>query len=348
LFFIISITYFIFSNTAQCLTSLSEALQDDRSGGPREDSLKLLEEALELFQRCLTLQEYNFSESQAESQSAPEDDAEDMLDTEDSGVSMTDSQPPQDDRWASIVEPVTNDTLLDTVLAQLETLTTLCGLVTGNEGRGLVWIEEYSTDLINQKMPAYVQGTDREDEAALTRANFIAALADSNFRSQRIAGPTYELALSDAYAPLDIAQDPEGLCDKAEALLAYNSSLRLSYVDAERQKAHNISRWKALTAALESLTSATKIPSADNLPKIHMTRGDVEILRYQLGQAPSLYEPAAKNGATLLKNAVTFYKGAASLAQASGLQKEAQEGAIKIALGTSLAGQGEELKDLVK
>lgn len=342
------------SNTAQCLTSLSEALQDDRSEGPREDSLKLLEESLELFQRCLTLQEYNYAESQAGSHSAPEDD---MSDTEEGGASISDSQPPpQDDRWATILEPITNDTLLDTVLAQLETLTTLSALITGEEGgRGLAWIEEYSTNLMNSKLPAYVLNTDREEEAALTRANFIAALADANFRTQRIDSPTYERALSDAYSPLDISLDPEGLCDKAEALLAYNSSLRLftpAIIDASSpaQKAQTSSRWKALTAALEVLTSASKIPTADNLPKIHLTRGDVELLRCQLGQAPTLYEPASKNTATLLKNAGTFYKGAMALAAAAGPmgEKEVKEATVKMALVASLGGMGEELKRLVK
>ena len=51
-------------NTAQILTSLVEALTDDRTN--IHDPLPFLEEALELFQRCLTLQEFNFTESLAQ------------------------------------------------------------------------------------------------------------------------------------------------------------------------------------------------------------------------------------------------------------------------------------------
>jgi hypothetical protein len=96
---------------------------------------------------------------------------------EDGGVSITSSEAPQDDRWATILEPVTNDTLLDTLLAQLETLTTLCGVIT-DAGKGLAFIEEYASGLLNTKLPAYLFGTDRESEAGLAKSNFMAAAAE--------------------------------------------------------------------------------------------------------------------------------------------------------------------------
>src|SRR5271156_5358027 len=61
----------ILSNTAQVLTSLVEAITEDRSGSAsNEDGLRLLEEAIELFQRCLTLQEFDYAESQAQEEEA--------------------------------------------------------------------------------------------------------------------------------------------------------------------------------------------------------------------------------------------------------------------------------------
>jgi hypothetical protein len=112
-----------------------------------------LEEALGLFQRCLALQEYLYTESQAQVAAMPDDasmgDA-DVPDTEDGGASLTPNEP-QDDRWATIVEPITNNTLLDTVLAQVETLTLLCNLIpASSEPTLLTFITEYSANLLSQ------------------------------------------------------------------------------------------------------------------------------------------------------------------------------------------------------
>jgi tetratricopeptide (TPR) repeat protein len=355
----------ILSNTAQVLTSLVEALtEEDRSNtsSQQDDGLRLLEEAIELFQRCLTLQEFQYAEAQAreeETLAEPEPMDREIPDSDsaqpsssaklsgeipDSEADSSSIQAEQEERWATIVEPVTNDTLLDTVLAQLETLTTLCGLVTADEGRGLAWIEEYSAGLMNDKMPAYVKGTDRKEEAALTKANFIAALADATFRSQRMDVPTYERALEEAYQSLNLANDPEGLCDYAEALVAFSHALRIGV----GLKTIGASRWKALTAALESLTTASKLPTAENLPNIHLMRGDIELLRFQLGQSPTFYDTATKNAATLLKNANTYYRGAESHGVARNAQKEAEEAIIKGAIASCLGGNEEKLKELMK
>lgn len=335
------------SNTAQVLTSIAEVTSETRNVG-NDNNLALLEEAIELFQRCLALQEYQYTESQTQAGFVPTSD--DDPDMEEGGVSLSDSnsQPPQDDRWASIVEPVTLETLLDTVVAQLQTLAILCGLVNVDAGRGLAWIEEYSTTLIGQKLQAYLEGTvDRQQEAGLARSNFIAALADANFRFQRIDVGTYERTLNDAYASLSLDDHPEGLCDKAEAFISYNSSLRLNHETAQSPEA-SASRWKVLTAALDNLTKASKLPSAENLPKIHILRGDVDLLRFQLGQPPSNYEVSFKNGAVLTKNAEKFYRGAGNFAKVEGLRKELEEAEVKEALAMSLYGEQDKLLRRVK
>ncbi|TGO34105.1 hypothetical protein BHYA_0212g00090 [Botrytis hyacinthi] len=337
----------ILFNTAQVLTSIAEVTSETRNMG-NDNNLALLEEAIELFQRCLALQEYQYTESQTQAGSVPTSD--DDPDMEEGGVSLSDlnSQPPQDDRWASIVEPVTLETLLDTVVAQLQTLAILCGLVNVDAGRGLAWIEEYSTTLIGQKLQAYLEGTvDRQQEAGLARSNFIAALADANFRFQRIDVGTYERTLNDAYASLSLDDHPEGLCDKAEAFISYNSSLRLNHEAAQSPEA-SASRWKVLTAALDNLTRASKLPSAENLPKIHILRGDVDLLRFQLGQPPSNYEVSFKNGAVLTKNAEKFYRGAGNFAKVEGLRKELEEAEVKEALALSLYGEQDKLLRCVK
>jgi tetratricopeptide (TPR) repeat protein len=372
----------ILSNTAQVLTSLVEALSEDRSGSAlREDGLGLLEEAIELFQRCLTLQEFHYAEAQAqeeESASQPQPLDSEIPDSEvsstpttsgsvftpatsqsEAGGSSTSQHAEEEERWATIIEPVTNDTLLDTVLAQLETLTLLSEIIPASSSRGLSWIEEYSTSLLNTKLPAYVPGTDRDEEAALTRANFIAALANANFRSQRLDALTYQRAVDDAFGVLDLAHDPEGLCNKAEALIAYSSAL-----GAAHDTSHNTpdtasqARWTALTSALEALTAASKLPPTaatgqNNLAAIHLLRGDVELLRYQLGQVPVAAVPAAvKSAPTLLKNAATYYRGAEKEAEAAKTRHEEdieewREAIVKSALVEAMGGSGDRLKALV-
>ncbi|KAF5873492.1 uncharacterized protein Bfra_004953 [Botrytis fragariae] len=337
----------ILFNTAQVLTSIAEVTSETRNVG-NDNNLALLEEAIELFQRCLALQEYQYTESQTQAESVPTSD--DDPDMEEGGVSLSDSnsQPPQDDRWASIVEPVTLETLLDTVVAQLQTLAILCGLVNVDAGRGLAWIEEYSMTLLGQKLQTYLEGTvDRQQEAGLAKSNFIAALADANFRFQRIDIGTYERTLNDAYASLSLDDHPEGLCDKAEAFISYNSSLRLNHEAAQSPEV-SASRWKVLTAALDNLTKASKLPSAENLPKIHILRGDVDLLRFQLGQPPSNYEVSFKNGAVLTKNAEKFYRGAGNFAKVEGLRKELEEAEVKEALAMSLYGEQDKLLRCVK
>ena len=62
-------------------------------------------------------------------------------DTDGGGVSLVGNSPSpvEEEQWAAILEPVTYDTLLDTLLAQLQCLTTFSSLLPSDPGRGLVW-----------------------------------------------------------------------------------------------------------------------------------------------------------------------------------------------------------------
>jgi hypothetical protein len=351
----------ILSNTAQVLTSLVDALT---SASTRDTSniepLPLLEESLELFQRCLALQEFHYSESQAQAEEAmdtadPSQDSMEIPDSEDGGVSLSsgppssaqDAEAQQDERWATIIEPVTNETLLDTLLAQLETLTTLCNLLVNDSGRGLSFIEEYSNPLLTLKLPTYLNGAtpDRTIEAGVTRANFICALADANFRSQRTDIATYYRAVESAWQGIDLSSHAEGLVNAAESLVTYNTSLRSNLPSSETAVAE--SRWKALTAAQETLTSASKLPAVENIAKIYLVRGDVELLRWQLGQGKYSLAIAEKSGSVLLSNAGKYYRGGGAYARTTGEKKELFESQVKNALAKGLAGDAQALKDLV-
>jgi hypothetical protein len=152
----------ILSNTAQVLTSLAQTLEQ---GG---DAQLLLQEAVELLQRCLTLEEFYYTEYLARDETKetslgvsgditiPDSNASDI--NEDSSDITEDAIPSRsevEERWATVVEPVTKHTLLDTIVAQLETLTFLAADIPADAIKGLVWLEEYYTKQLKPKIQEY-------------------------------------------------------------------------------------------------------------------------------------------------------------------------------------------------
>lgn len=344
-------------NTAQVLTSLAEVVTDIKRPSDQQlmQAVQCLQEALELFQRCFVLQELRFTEMQEQIRQVEAGDmqlSEDVQQTQpgsnNNAAADEDGQPEQ---WAAVVEPVTKDTLVDTAVAQLDTLTTLCSLLSFNPGDGLPWVEEYSSDLVRNKLSAYVEESTRQYEASIARARFLSALAEVLYRSGRIDVETYHQEISRAFGPdLDLSADPEGLCSKADAFMSFNTAvadLPPSY-DIEALKKSLVLRWQSLSTALDGLTAASRIPGADNLPKIHLARGDVEMNRWRLGREPWEYAMAQKNAPLLLRNAQTYYRGAAALARRDGATEETRDGTCKEALAAALEGSRGKLEQLKK
>lgn len=341
-------------NTAQVLTSLAESITEGKHPSEQRshEATKHLQEALELFQRCLTLQELRFTESQ-EQIKAMESGA---LEQE-----ATPDQPPGPEieadptaapveQWVSVMEPVTRNTLVDTAVAQLETLATFCGLLTSDPGSSLAWVEEYSADLL-QRIAAYAENTDRQGEVKLARAKFIASLAEVSYRSGRIDLDTYKNELSSVFGEedLNISGNPEGLCSKAEALVGFNSAVAECHVANDQASLNSWLgvRWQSLSTALDCLTAASKLENADNLAKIHIARGDVEVYRWRLGRPPWDYTLANENASLLLSNAQTYYRGGAAIAKRDGLSEEEREGTTKDALAKGFSGDLSHVQQLL-
>lgn len=345
-------------NTAQVLTSLAEAATDTKHPSDEQlsGSIKLLQEAIELFQRCLMLQELRYTEMQeqlkqmesemeSEYMGPPEEGTKQVQEAMDIGES--DRSEPQE-QWAAVIEPVTKNTLVDTAVAELDTLTTLSNLLTFNPGAGLAWVEEFSSDLL-QKIPVYLEGSERQYEANLARAKFKCASSELVYRSGRIEVETYHREIMRAFGPdLDISADPDGLCSQADALTSFNTALTdlPPSHDAEAFAKSLDLRWQSLSTALDALTKASKLPDANNLPKIHLARGDVEMQRWRLGLAPWEYVVAQQNASTLLRNAETYYRGAAALARRDGAMEETRDGTCKEAIAAALGGQKDKLEQL--
>ena len=258
----------------------------------------------------------------------------------------------QEEVWVSIEEPVTNDSLIDTVLAQFGTLTTACTLVVAHGYESMGWIEEYYRETLRDRLDLLSNGSQRSEEITLVKAKFVVAYADACFRAGVIDLLTYERELNTAY-PEDLILDnnEQGLCDRAEARMTFHTSITaFAQANANIPKGDNSQlnsiRWTQVTKALEDLTAATKLPHPDNLPRTHLRRGDCELMRYSLSKGKLPYEPAAKSAPTLVKNAEIYYRGAAKLAKNSGAVEEEHEALVKEAVVTKLLGNPEKLKSL--
>lgn len=351
-------------NTAQVLTSLAEVFTEAKHPSEQQilDALRFLREALELFQRCLVLQELRYSETQEQIRMMEAADFGDGGGAEEppretapppppatAGTAAAEEEP-QQEQWAAVIEPVTKNTLVETAVAQLETLTTLCNLLTFDPGNnGLAWVEEYSSDLLRTKIPAYVEDSDRHYEATLARAKFVSALTEVLYRSGRIDIETYQRELSGVFGPdLNLSGDPAGLCSKAEALINFNSAIAetpRSYDDRAFSRSLSL-RWQSLSSGLDALTAASKLPNAENLPKIHLARGDAELYRWRLGSDPWDYKMARDNATLLLRNAQTYYRGAAALARRDGAREEERDGSCKEAIAAALSGERGKLEQI--
>ncbi len=342
------------SNTAQVLTSLAENLSEGRApvNNRRNEALHLFQEALELFQRCLNIQEYKFTQARenAAQETAFPSDADN---TDVAPSSGNESNSSEEEVWAAVEEPITIDTLLDTAVAQLDTLTEICSLGSSHTRNDLAWIEEYYRTELQGKIDSYKNGSNHKHQVALSKAKFISSISDAAFRGGKLDTPTYERELNAAFShqDLDLNKDPQGLCDKADAYLSFNTSVQNAMQQAQANEFAQTGSicWKHITKALDSLTAASRLPDAQNLPRIHLRRGDCELLRLHLGEAPLEYDLAIKSASTLLKNAEVYFRGAAALAEsnedAADEQKEAE---VKEAIVMALADDPQRLSLLIK
>ncbi|KAJ5655675.1 Tetratricopeptide-like helical [Penicillium longicatenatum] len=343
-------------NSGQVLTSLAEILSDSKHPGEEQlmQASTYLQEAIELFQRCLVLQEMKFTEMQEQIEEMQSVDPETQVPEPASQpgqpqLGQAESNDDPQEQWAAIVEPVTKNTLVDTAVAQINTLTTLCNLLTFNpDAGGVGWVQEYSSGLIQTRLPAYVDGSDRQYEAGLARGKFICALHEVLYRGGHTDVQTYRQEVGQAFGPdLDVSEDPEGLCSKAEALTSMNGAFAdVPPYEPEDLKNSLSIRWQSLSVALDALTAASKLPSAENLPKIHLARGDVEMHRWRLGTEPWNHAISQQNGAMLVRNAQTYYRGAAALARRDGAVEEERDGSYKEAIAAALEGDKSKLDQL--
>jgi hypothetical protein len=170
------------------------------------------------------------------------------------------------------------------------------------------------------------------------------ARADLFFRFQKINLSSYMIALENSFSPI-LSQHPEGLVSKAEAFILFNTTVRNRHTPLPQEGfVFNPVRWKALTCALDLLTTASRIHTASHLGRIHILRGDIELMRYQLSREVPPYEIAVRNSRVLCQNAEVFYRGAKALCEK---KEDAMEASAKEALAKGLGGDKERLKEFL-
>ena len=344
-------------NTAQVLSSLAEATHEASGMHEPSNAIKLIDEAIALFQQCLSQQEMQYQEGLAQAAGFSAD--------EDGGVSLSQAHTTEPDEvptnapgpaeeWASVVEPVTTQSLLDTACALLDALALSCTFLRPATAQTTSAILATANTITNEKIPRYLQDIDpiSHKDVWFSGVHFRRAYLEASYRASLIDAQSYEDNLAAVYAdtmsgPTGLEQSASYLTSYADALIALNGAL------ADMNVAP-LTRWKCLTKALEYMTTATKAPDAENVPELHVGRGDIELLRVMLSSAPGLPDTLTndKVKATLLKNAATYYSGAVAVARSSIMLSRAPVVSIamvKEAVVKGMMGQGvEPLRELVK
>ena len=332
------------SNTAQVLTSIAEAFSTETDS---IESLQFLQEALEFFQRCLSLQSYQLTQREELKIGVMKDPSQqpDLIFDPNPGSR---SAGVEEEVWASIEEPVTDDSIIDTLMAQLGTLTTILSLARSCINVG--WIEEYYCEMLRSRVELLAKSSERLDEINLVKAKFLTALADAKFHHQNIGILTYEHELNTAFDRIfDLRRNEQGLIDRADAEITFCNSILESNKNISGPEVLQLSSicWRHVTKALKDLTAASKLPQTEYLARIHLRRGDYELMRYGLGKGPYPHELAAKSALTLIRNAEIYYRGAAKLGLNAGAAEEEREASVKEAVVAKLRGNPEKYASLL-
>ncbi|KAI2618340.1 hypothetical protein GGS26DRAFT_575115 [Hypomontagnella submonticulosa] len=314
-------------NTSQVLTSIAEVIateDDDEGMGAEAQALKVLREALDLQNACLGLQEQKYQEfleqERIASEQGPEmdEEASTMPGSKDDAES---GDVEEGSEWFNVIEPVTPDTLIDTILTQLGTLTTLCSIMSSCPGvapeHTFPWVEQYSSGLMDKLQTFSSTQPDRLQEIALANGNLVSGKLEAGYKSGKIDVETYKRERDAAFAlaELQLEGSIEGLISNARSLMAFNSAL----VESENGDAqsHATLRWNTLTAGIANLKSASAIQgiSQDDLATTHLLRGDASLYLCAMAFPPTSHQTAVNSAAQNAKNAEVYYRNASRLTQ---------------------------------
>ncbi|ORY69946.1 uncharacterized protein BCR38DRAFT_334379 [Pseudomassariella vexata] len=307
-------------NMSTVLTSIAEHIANDDDLADA-DALKALQEALELQSRCLDIQELKYQESVEQERLANEQVNVDnnYSEAEPQSEPNTSAEELEEEQWVTVVQPVTQETLIDTISAQLGTLTTFCDIVSNCPGsvppETFPWVEAYSTKIL-QKVPTLSPDNQENlQELAIAKAKFLSAALEAGFKSGKIDAATFKRERDAAYTITELRNSSEALIADGRSLISFNSAL----LDAEPEDLQSYStvRWNALTDSIASLNSASKIEGVakEDVALTHLLRGDSSMYLYVMGYPPTSHKSAVAKAPQLLRSAEVYYRNASTLSQ---------------------------------
>ncbi|KAF3166705.1 hypothetical protein TWF788_011549 [Orbilia oligospora] len=255
-------------------------------------------------------------------------------------------------QWASILEPTTKLSILDTALTMLEVQTSILTLSTPATATK-IFSKEYleqitihaNTILENYILPiaAGLHGeeddndeysrlgleaneiSEREMEATLSRTNFLTALAETKYYLGLSTLETWEDEVQSAFelytlypppttSPPPPPEEYKGIIDLTTSWMALcDRSTAYITLSTTILPANPSKSWKLLsTISSPSLSSATKLAPEKEKPGIYLARGNLELIRSKIP-----IEAAIKGKEVLLKNAGVYYRGVVASAGSS-------------------------------
>lgn len=143
-------------NTAQVLTSFAEELNENADQDPafKSQAVSFLQEAVELFAACLTRQEMEYTQVQEMQGSVDENPSSNETERSPAPGKKTESE--EGEQWAVVLESITPDTLIETALAQLGSLSSLATVAAPASSSLLANLSEIVTPIVTQKLPSYI------------------------------------------------------------------------------------------------------------------------------------------------------------------------------------------------
>lgn len=348
-------------NTAQVMITIAETVSDAGPGASTAspDIINLLQEALELLNACYSRQEM-LLEEQRSKWNEPEEDGGVALGEAAQGISGPGASSTEDDNHNSVEEQsatvqaaTTPMDLLDTARASVDALTLLVSLTDPSSLPTLASMAHTLTDVkipycFSQLDPS--ERPDMEKEVAVSRAEFIAALALAECKSGDITVADFLSRLS-VFDALDLAADVAAMCTYADLLVESVETMLIFNVRSSVKE--NLAQlcWTQLTRAQDLYGKVVKLDdeeAKDRKAQIYESRGDVEMLRFRLATAAAgELSPAVKSSApTLIKNAQTYYRGSSNLFRAGGDEDAAKKadvrGLVAAAVESQAAGTASE------
>ncbi|KAG2167552.1 hypothetical protein JADG_007291 [Aureobasidium aubasidani] len=333
----------------QVMISIAEYVTEAGIFSAQADSVSLLREALELLSACFTRQEQLVEEQNANSMEAEggvaiEQEAPVAQPRASSSQAGADAAPEDEEEseYVSVQAYITPSDLLDTARSSLTALTLL---ITLDDPSNVSPLAKMGITLVEDKIPQYLSQVEAEERAQeepdvlLERAQFHAALTVADLKLGTASANDSLSRLQQAFEPLDTTANVAVMCTYADSLVELTTTAQNFSPSSAATTC-----WSTLSKAQDLYAAAVKIndtEAKERKARVYESRGDVELLRFNLATTPAAGLSAAtqKSAPTLIKNAQTYYRGAMNLFRAEGDAEAAGKVEVRGLIATMLEGK---------